>query len=675
MAKDWQAELKWAYDNGELGYANEVREYLGMEPIDTKTGGDWGQRAAIGGSKGPDAQLQSAQGFDPEAQRFGEDNFLVNGRLNNPPGFDVGDIAPWGREAAEMGGALIGGTLGAAGGIPTGPGAIATTMAGAGVGGELAGQIYDKGMQLFGGQEDTRDIEEFAKDSALNVAFNTMGAPEFRNPKHYVKYAEELFSPKTKAIAEVEKRGGFLTAGQTGSESQAKREGAVASDPFGGARIPDQRKETQGIFEELIEEATPNATSRETVGAGITEGIGYNMDFGQAKVSEAYRLFDETLESAGGDKLNRISMKALENASAEMKRLREQDLGFSDMVDSDPDLRAAVSAIDQMLENRARNAADPSLELVEAPTYDVVKRLRSIIGKKVGDAFSGNEKSGLKRLYGILTDDLDEGAFEIGGEAALHARKNADALNTQLQGDLKTIDPVFKHADNPTQVYKTLNTSLENNPQLAESARVAMGPEQWNRFVDTWVKNASQTKPGQYVGAEVSSNSLLTNLQKLRQQSPEGYKILMDGREESMDVVQEIAKMVRQGDQYMNRSNTAGGVGMQQMATEGAYMLGGGAAGLMGGGGNPVPGIVGAAVTTGARMLIPKLASAAMTSKRLSKALTAVKGKYGDNLPLGVDLARALLSAGAPHDEIKAIFQEDTAMPPQQAAGNNAGIY
>lgn len=655
--EEWLEELNWAYENGEMKYANEVRGVLGMDPID-KGGSPMNVRAAVGASKGPEAQLAAAQNFDPDAVAFGNDNFLINDQLYNPEGLDWGDVAEWGRPIAETAGALIGGTMGAGGGIPTGPGAIATAMAGAGVGGEIAGQLYDRGMDLFG-REDTRSIEERVEDSAVDIAFNSMGGPGPKNPKHYIDMVGEMFQPKNKAIQEVSRRGGFLTAGQTGSDRAARWEGALEGDPFAGNIIDRQRDETRGIFADIIDEATPNATSREVSGQAAVDGMEFEIAHGRAKVSDAYRDFDKVLETAGGDRLSRISMRALRNASSEYKKLMSRDPGFAEMVNQDPDLRAAMDAIDTMTENAARNRADPSLGLVEQPTYEVIKQLRSMIGNKVNDSFyQGGEKVGLKRLYGILTDDLDEGAREIGGEAAVHARKRADELNTSLQRDLKSIDPVFKHAENPTQVYKTIATALEANPQLAAKARVAMGAEQWSRFVDSWIKNAATTKPGQtIIGDEVSSNTFLTNMQRLRQQSPEGYKLLVDGKEDIMDIAQELASMMRHGDQYINRSRTGMTMGAQQLASEGVSTLLGGTTGLLFGGGNPVPAVVGAGIATGLRVGIPKLVAKAMTSKSMAKALRAVKGKYGDNLPIGADLVRALVAAGATQEEVKEIME------------------
>lgn len=660
--EEWLNVLSEYETAGDLEGANKIRVALDMEPIQSG-GSPWSQRASVDTSRGPDAQFLAAQNYDPNATRFGPDNFIINNTLHNPPGFDSGDLAQFGRPVAEGLGAVTGGIVGLAGGAPTGPGAIATSMLGAGVGGETAGQLYDLGMQYFGGAEDTRGFTETAKDTGLGIAFNSMGTPQFRNPMEYINSAKNTaLDPARKVKQEVSRRGGFLTAGQLGSNTSARLEAGLESDPFSGTIIQKQRDNTSRIFGDMVDESTPLATSKDAAGDSITQGMEKNIDWSKAVVSDAYRDFDNILESLGSDRLNRISMDALKNVSKEYKELVARDAKFGEMVYSDPDLKSAINAIDEMIENQLRNSqmgmsGYGGRELVEKPTYEVIKQLRSIIGNKVNDAFyQGGEKQGLKKLYAILTDDLDSGALEIGGEAALNARKTADRLNTSLQTDLKMIDPVFKHAENPAKVYSLIETSLISNPRLASETKTAMGQEQWSRFVDTWIKNASKQKPGSaIIGEEVSANSLLTALQKLKQQSPEGYALLADGREGALDVIELLASGMRKGDQFMNRSRTGTAIGTQQIAAEASATATGALIGFATGQNPTGPLLVGGTALV-MRAAIPKLIAKTLTSPTIAKALLAVKAKHGDNLPIGADLARAMLAAGANKDEIKDIF-------------------
>ena len=90
------------------------------------------------------------------------------------------------------------------------------------------------------------------------------------------------------------------------------------------------------------------------------------------------------------------------------------------------------------------------------------------------------------------------------------------------------------------------------------------------------------------------------------------------------------------------------------MAQSALSFAGAGAAGLMAGG--PQTGaVVGAGVAV-ANAVVQKLLSKTLTSPRMAKAVEAVGAKYGDRLPIGADLARALVVAGADSREIHDIF-------------------
>ena len=78
--------------------------------IDKKSGAGLGTRAIVGNAKNPQDRLASMRSHYPEAQPYGEDNFLYYDRkdgrptLYNPPGMmpELGDIAEYGRVGAEI---------------------------------------------------------------------------------------------------------------------------------------------------------------------------------------------------------------------------------------------------------------------------------------------------------------------------------------------------------------------------------------------------------------------------------------------------------------------------------------------------------------------------------------------------------------------------------------------
>lgn len=575
-----------------------------------------------------------------------------------PPPPEPSFMDKYGRIGAEMGGSLIGGALGAPGGLPG-------IMLGAGLGGEAAGTGYDYLTRATGGQAPQRTPQE----TVMGALFNTMGGPMPGPVRPPVASVDDAMY---KAVTS---RGGTLTPGQRGSGYWQRVEGALESSPFAGPMMDRQRGKAIDVFGDYIEDITPYASSRDVAGESAVMGMQNKADAAKAFTEAAYQKFDELLEAQGGDRLSRISAKALRALSDEYSALKARDPGFAELVFQDPDLARTLESVDQMAINAERNLAQGT-NLPEAPTYDIIKRLRTLIGKKIDFNSPGSEQQGLKRLYRTLTDDLDEGAREIGGEAAFNQGKIADEMFAALKRDLETIDPVFKYAENPTQVYDALNRALRNNPELARVSRQAMGENAWNRFVDTWIRqNTAATGRGQNLaGTRQSPHVAFTRLQELKKQSPEGYALLTEGKGEALAVIEKLANQLKGGEEFINRSRTAGALGNQMLGFD-PYLGGMGGLGglaintLQGGSGPTLPLVMG---TVGAitRPIVAKLSAAVLTSQRLNNAMMKV-GRTYDQIPVGKSLAKALIAAGADSQEVWDLFEdEEDVTPPLMEAGN-----
>ena len=664
--EEWKVRLQQAEASGDIDTANKIRVGLKMPPIDV-SGAPFNQRMAVAGSRGPGAQQQAAAqyGYQP----FGQDNFISGDRIFNPPGMDMGDLSMAARPVAEAGGAMIGGSAGliGAGGPTMGMGAIPGMMAGGALGGHLAGQGMDL---LTPGRVDTRDTGELAGDLTTEALFNSMGGPTLapmKAPKLMAPGATGGPASISAAADEVYERGGTTTPGQRGSGFFQRLEGSLESSPFAGPIMDRQRESTMDIFGGIIEDATPRAGSRDVAGDKVTDSFLFNKDWAMANKDDAYFEFDKVMDAAGGSSSSRISVNTLQDLSREYERIKARDPGFAEIVYQDPDLSKALSALEEMGRNAQRNM-DEGTALPELPTYDIIKRLRTLVGKKIDFNSPGSEQMGLKDLYRTLTSDMEAGAFEIAGEAGARAARAANDANAKLMQDLKAIDPIFKYAENPTAVYDALNRALMNNPELVGNAKIAMGPNAWDTFTESWIRlNSRATKGGQDVTGDMASpHTTASALAHLKKVSPEGYSMLTEGKEESIAVIDRLAKMLRDSEKYVNRSRTANTTGMTQFGGDviGAGLMGGGA--LLSGAGPTFPMVMGAAGLI-ARPIISKLTAKALTSRTLNKALTSVGRTYSENLPVGEDLMRALIAAGADEREVKEIFNDRV---PLMEAGN-----
>jgi hypothetical protein len=658
---------------GDLDAANKIRYALGMPRIDENRGATMGARMAESASRGEGAPLDAVRNFYPEARPFGQDNYLINNgqALFNPPGFDMGDLSMAPRIGAEAAGGLLGGFLGLPGGIPG-------AMVGAAAGATTAGTLYDAGMRAFGGAENTENPGETIGRMALEAAYGSMSGPLEPGMSPVAAGVDDMVTrltePRRGAIEAMNAGGVMPTAGQRGNGVAQRIEGALESSTFGGPIMDQQRQAAVDLFGETIEGMTPMAGTRETAGDRVTSGLRDSTENMRGQVSQAYGAFDDALFAAGEGMTSRIPMNNLMQASKEFDNLVARDQGFARMVYQDPDLSAAISSMKGMIANAERNLEEGT-NLPEEPTYQVIKDLRSIIGRKIDDAFyQGGEKNGLKRLYSILSDDLGEGVEMLAGEAGVQARSRADSLNAQMMNRLERLSPIFRNVNDPgdpenmTRVYTALESSMMNNPELFAEARREMGEEAFNQFRQTWLNRAARATPGAQdeTGEVFSPNRFLTAITKLRQQSPESYEVLTYGLDEGIGVAREMAAMLRESERFINRSRTGNTMGFNMDLT------GGGLAGTLGMAAGRDP-MTSAAIGMGVALSRPVsqyLLAKAFTSPSLNRALAKV-GRQGRQFDART-LSRALVVAGADPDEVEEIFGTGAGSirPPLRAAGN-----
>lgn len=659
--EELQVKLREFEAAGDIERANKVRQALEMPPIDV-SGAPLSQRSAVGASRGPGAQAKAAAqyGYQP----FGNDNFISpEGKIFNPPGLDIGDVVAFKRPIFEAGGALVGGAGGlVAGGGPTmGLGAIPGMMAGSALGGTLAGDFADYSTP---GRVDTRSSGEALKDTATDALFNSVGGPAataYRGPAALARVAPVITGAPAsigQASEEIYRRGGTLTPGQRGNRMMQRFEGRMESSPFAGPIMDRQREQAVGIFGDIIDETTPRAVSRDTAGNRAATGFERGSEWDAAHVEDAYRTFDDIMEQHGGSDLSRISTRALHDLSNQYQDLRRRDPGFAEMVFQDPDLSRALDAADNLVENAYRNMEDPTLNLPEQATYDIIKRLRTMISKKINFGSPASEQVGLKALRDTLTADMDRGAFEIAGQAGQRAARAASDANARMMRSLEGVDPVFKYADSPTKVYQALNNALINDPPLARRAREAMGENAWDTFRDSWLRlNTRATKPGQDISGELASPQVAaSSLAQLKKQSPEGYALMAEGREQGLSVIDRLGHMLRDSEKYINRSRTAN-ASSQSLFGGDLYggVIGGGLS-LLAHNGPPSLPLIAAGAGLITRPMLSKLTAHAITSRSFNRALERVGAAHNESLPVGQDLARALIAAGADRDEVKDVF-------------------
>ena len=602
---EWQKELEWAESTGNTEYANQVRQVLGT-------------------TQGPDKPVQAPQ-----------PSFLDN----------------WGRPIAEAGGSLVGGAMG----LPAGPAGI---MAGAALGGHAAGMGHD---YLTGAQAPA------PQEQVMGAALNSMGGPTAnvskapsmlrgRVPEGGLFDIRSGGAPQAiknsadeRAAELVEDAGGSWTAANRGSPIGQRLEGWSEASPFSVDLWTRKHESGVQALDDYIDEIYPDYMSRQSAGQRAAEGFQGQVREAERAIDGLYSTLDSLLERGGGRNAP-IDMDALAKIADDYDAIVQQSGEFGELVFQDPDLKRAVDAI--------RSAQQSG----QMPGYDVVKQLRTILGKKVGNNFGQTgEAVGQKRLYGALTEDLVAGREAIGGPLAAQVGRQADEGFGAFKARLKELEPFFgdKKISNPAQLYDAFESSLTANPTLARRVKEVLPEAEWNNLRDTYFNRISRAKPGagDVTGDTASPATLVTNLAKMKQQSPESYKLLIEGNEEAMQVIERLAGGLKDSQKYLNRSNTAGALMGQQFGSELTTGLMG-TAGALAFGRQPATAALAGLALAASRPILSRLTARALMSPTLNKALAKV-GKSHDVLPVGSDLARALIAAGADKQEVTEIFGGD----------------
>ena len=394
--------------------------------IDKKSGAGLGTRAIVGNAKNPQDRLASMRSHYPEAQPYGEDNFLyydrTDGRptLYNPPGMmpELGDIAEYGRVGAEI-------TAGIGAGILASPTSPVGSIAVAGTAATGAGLLYDQGINLLGG-EDSRDLGKMASDTAIEFGMNMIPFDKG------LGMAKDFISPKFRAM--------MTNANQAVIDVANKYDINATAGVLGNRFMQGVDAATQKVL--------GGVDAWEKSAADMMEGVGRMIDdfhvslggksnpeaAGQQLVNQAKKYVDN-FQTTSEDLYKQVDKFIPEGARVPALKTRDFLAAYRDRFANDPEI--------------AKILRDPKIGALADATgqnmdYSTIRSLRTMIGGKIKDrdTIGDLSQSDLKQLYAALTDDLFEGAADFGEEAL---KAMTDANDFYRAGSVVMEDVVEKH--------------------------------------------------------------------------------------------------------------------------------------------------------------------------------------------------------------------------------------
>lgn len=441
-------------------------------------------------------------------------------------------------------------------------------------------------------------------------------------------------------LADLDAAGVNPTVGMaTGNRRTQALESLLGKSPGGGgpmARTTERFNEDMGArVSDLADSVSRNADAT-SAGRAIEKGV--------KNFVGSFRM-EQALQYAKLDKLipkdTRINAS---NARAAFKELTEgiADAPATSTVLQNPKIKAIAEAFEKDLE--ANGGQLP---------YAAVKSLRSRIGAAIGDGslVSDAPTRELKRLYGALSDDMQEAAAAAGPEAV-------KALNRANKYTAAGLSRIEDHLDRlrGTTADKTFNTVLSGGDPTKIGASIKSLPLAEKRVVQSAViDRLGKATPGQQdaAGDVFSAVTFLTNWNRLPARSK--AFLFADGTGQmrrDLDQIARAAEYSKEASKVLaNSSGTA--------STAANYVaVGGVAMGVMTGNFGPAAAIIGGAVISNATarlMTNPSFVRWAARSTKLSPgALPAAfnalsqSASKSDDAQFAADVRAFIERAGSP---------------------------
>lgn len=551
-------DLQKAYGPGsapEQLLISRMRSQLEKQPkgqIDQDTGASFMERAQVGAARTPEEKLSTTRKFYPEAVPYADDNFLAVNRENNqpflfnPPGLDIGDAANYGREITTMGAGILGSMISSPSALFSGP---VVPYAGGAAAATGAGYLYDQAMEYLGETEDTRTLGEQVEDYTLEAVLNILPYD-----KGLAMFGKGMLRGKDAVNNVIAKYGMDATAGTVGSgilksvEAGQSKLG-VTMDAFNlsadrmyqsVAKVITQLRQ-QGLKEGEAR-LSPVTAAEEAVVAAKTYIENHRL-----VSNELYADFDILVPPT----TQVIPLNFYETARG---MLGKDGLGA---IVEDPIARKLFEAGGQG---------------TTATSYEAIKQIRTMLGKKMSSGMEGLSAKNAAELYEALTKDMVSIAAQQGDEAVAALTKANDFYRAGRVAIDDSITPIMKTADGnwkeATQLAKDMTRMAREKPvalgKLNQSTNPMLDPvlpdEQMQRVgVGMLDDLAEPTK----AAAEAVEEGALSPSRIIAQTSdqtisPIAKDYLFNATQrEIIDDLRVFAGSVKETENLVNRSNSA----------------------------------------------------------------------------------------------------------------------
>lgn len=588
MSDDWSAYPAAQQQGADPWAAYPVVQL--NSALDRRSGAPLPVRAAVGAAVSPEDRLATLRKFYPDAQPYGEGNFVFrnpktgqpvlyneeNQRVMGIPIPSVGDIASIGSEIGEM----LGGVVGGAGALATAPatggmGALAVP-AGVGLGAAAGREMYNALAERVLGTQDTRSLPTQLSDVATTVGVNAVAE---RIPSLVGKGVRAVLGPAdekqaTQALTDFSNLGVDVpSAGAvTGNRGTQITDNALSITP-GGAGVYQQA--AQKAIDQ-VKSASDDVAVRLATGDGSNpggavrtpQGVGETLKnaaagAGQRFSDRRFELDDAVTSLIGPD--TRVSVRNVQKLRNDLIRELEQA----------PESRKAVLGgtlrrVEQLLADAAPQTDEAgNVTRPEGIPFGALRKIRTDLGRELErpdvSGYNPAQAASIGELYGAIRGDIIQAAKDAGPDAERALRVHDRYVRFNRNVNLPTVQKVADQATDEQAFRFAMNMAKDGGTKLA-TLRRNMKPEEWDTVAGSVFQRLGQAKPGQAGATEIdeavgdfSVNTFLTNWNAL---SPEARRALFRGtryREiaPEMDALVRVVDRLKEAGKMANPSGTA----------------------------------------------------------------------------------------------------------------------
>lgn len=370
-------------------------------------------------------------------------------------------------------------------------------------------------------------------------------------------------TPRMEGARAAEEIGVLPSAGMQGRGTAMVESGFEAS-PFSTGQIQRGRERVVSEMEDVARGAAERAGVPTTV-----EAAGEAAQAGAKKFVSDFAKKSETLYNQVDRFIKPNDLIVAPNTTTALREIVQ-------FAGDNPEIarQLGLSKYQDLLQALGEGGVDTAVP------YQLVKELRTTFGEAIGNMtgpLADMSQAKIKRLYGTLSQDMEQAAMASGPDAFKAWQRANDYYRAGSQRIDDTLSKITD-ADTGAAAYKRLeNMLLEGNVKQSTKQimqiKKSLPADDFNTFRSTLINNLGRAKAGAQTaeGDLFSPATFLTNYNKL---TPTSRKIVFGELEPELKKLASVVEMSKDAASQLNASRTAPALTTQAfLAGIGAFAL------------------------------------------------------------------------------------------------------